>query len=356
MKVFFLCKRYYTNKDLLSERFGRLFHLPVGLARLGIEVEVHALDYRHSQPLTATHEGVAFNAVPASITRLPSAHRHIQRVARQVRPDCIVASGDSHIGFWGSRLATDVGAAFAFDVYDYYPVFGTNRIPGMRRLFALAVHRSDITFCASTPLMQRLSNQSKRVILVENGVDREVFRSYQKHEARQALGLPPDTPLIGYFGSITPDRGPLLFDAVEMIKASLPGVSLLLAGSVQGVTLPTESVIYKGVLPQDKLPLLISACDIATVPYARSEFNDMAGPCKIAEYLACGVPVVATRVAGHELFFKDAPESLCEPDADDLGAALLRQMAEPKVAPFPARLDWAYISSRVSDELALLGA
>ena len=32
--ILFLGKRFYTNKDALQERFGRIFHLPMEWARL----------------------------------------------------------------------------------------------------------------------------------------------------------------------------------------------------------------------------------------------------------------------------------------------------------------------------------
>jgi glycosyltransferase involved in cell wall biosynthesis len=354
MKIFFLSKRYYTNKDLLVDRFGRLYHLPVGLQQLGNQVKCCALDYRNSSASVVDYEGVEFRSIPISLTRLHQAYRYIKERVRQTRPDVIVASGDSHIGYFGSRLAEEVGASFAFDVYDYYPSFGTNRIPGMGRLFETAVRNADITLCASTPLIETLSPLAKRVMLVENGVDRQLFFPRDKQSARTNTGLPLDAPLVGYFGSMTPTRGPILFDAVGRIKSDKPGITLVLAGKLQGISLPQESIIYLGELPQSQLPPLISACDVATVPYSRSSFNDMSGACKIAEYLACGTPVVATRIAGHESDFLDTPEAMCRPDAIDFAQALLRQLDRPRIAKFPSRLDWVDISSRLVSGLASL--
>ena len=46
MRIYLICKRYYTNKDLIKERFGRLYHLPKEWAANGAEVWVNAIDYR----------------------------------------------------------------------------------------------------------------------------------------------------------------------------------------------------------------------------------------------------------------------------------------------------------------------
>jgi glycosyltransferase involved in cell wall biosynthesis len=77
----------------------------------------------------------------------------------------------------------------------------------------------------------------------------------------------------------------------------------------------------------------------------------MAGPCKIAEYLACGKPVVATRISGHERIFRDAPESLCEPDPEDMARALRRQLTHPVVAPLPESMDWKHIGRALHESL-----
>jgi glycosyltransferase involved in cell wall biosynthesis len=343
VKVLFLCKRYYTNKDLLLDRFGRLFHIPVQLSRQGATVSVLALDYRSDRQISAEIDGVKFETVPATLRRFPFVIGKLKREVGRIAPDVIVASGDSHIGFIGRRLAATLGAKFVFDVYDYYPAFKGNRVPGMRAMFESAVRDADLTFCASRPLMDLLAGQCGRTILIENGVDRELFFPRDKQVVRNQLGLSTDAMLVGYFGSITPTRGPLLFEAVERLRSDLPGLGILLSGKVSEVDLNRPGVMYRGELPQSEIPAMISACDVVTVPYARDPFNNMAGPCKVAEYLACEKPVVATRVAGHSEVFKVAPSSLCEPQSADVARALLQQFRDPKLEPFPECLDWAQI-------------
>ncbi len=77
----------------------------------------------------------------------------------------------------------------------------------------------------------------------------------------------------------------------------------------------------------------------------------MAGACKIAEYLACGKPVVATRISGHEQIFMEAPNSLCDPDPDDMAAAIRRQLTNPEIVSFPEYLSWSHIARTLYDEL-----
>lgn len=351
MKILVLCKRYYTNKDLLKDRFGRLYHLPVELSILGVHISVTVIDYRNPHSEEITEKGVLFRTVPATLARLFSLPFHLYRSAQMIRPDIIIASGDSHIGYIAMQLAHRLRARFVFDVYDYYPVFRGNRIPGMKSMFRLAVKAADRVLCTSMALMRRLAPLNSHILLVENGVDNHLFASDDMLNARSKLGLNSAFPLIGYFGSITPTRGPLLVEACRLLHKEIPTLQLMLAGRVSDVIIDEPWIIYQGEMAQDALPLFINACNVVTIPYANDPFNSMTGACKIAEYLACAKPIVVTRVSSHEEIFKDAPGSLCEPNPDDMATAIQRQLTNPEIVSFPEHLSWAYIACTLHDEL-----
>ena len=352
MKILALCKRFYTNKDLLLDRFGRLYHLPVQLEKLGCSVVVIALDYRSNEELGATHDGVEFRSVPMRFGSIFRTWSRLVTATDQFRPHVILASGDSHIGYMASRLARRVNARFAFDVYDYYPAFRGNRIPGMGWMFREAVRRADLVICASNPLVQRLSQSSTRVVLAENGVDRSIFRPIDKRVARSQLGIPPDVPVVGYFGSLTPEQGPILFEAAQILRQRLPQIRLLVAGH-SSVRLSTDSFVsYLGALPQEHLPILMAASDVLAIPYAPGAQINVAAPCKVAEYIACERPVVATDVSDHADQFPNTPQSICSPSAQSLANAIIAQLDHPQIEPFPPRFDWADIGARLHKELS----
>ncbi|MDF3030873.1 MAG: glycosyltransferase [Moraxellaceae bacterium] len=354
MRFIFLCKRYYTNKDLLDDRFGRLYHLPVELARRGHAVEVLALDYRHVRGETRRLEGVDFTALPAAPLVLPLLPLRLLARLRRAPCDVVVASGDSHIGYLGLLGARVLKARFAFDIYDYYPAFPGNRLPGMKSMFAAAAASAELLLCASPPLMERLQPLNARRLLVENGVDRQLFRALPgTSKARQCSG---EGPVIGYFGSISASRGPLLVEACRRLRGKWPGLRLLMAGVAQDVSLDEAWIDYRGALPQQELPALIAACDVLAVPYASTPFNDMSGACKLAEYLACERPIVATRIAGHETVLGSGAQGLCGQDPDDMARAIERQMQDPEILPFPAHLDWRAIAAQMERALARSGA
>lgn len=354
MNVHLLCKRYYTNKDLLQDRYGRLYHLPTQLVRLGAVASVTAIDYRGSTVEQLNAEGVTFRTAPATPVKLPGLLPHLNRTIPASRPDLLIASGDSHIGYIGSWIAERLRIPFVFDVYDYYPAFRGNRIPGMKAMFKSSIKKARRVLCASEQLRRRVSKLNENALVIENGVDRQLFAPGDMREARLAFNLDLEAPLIGYFGSITPTRGPLLIDACRLLRKEMPSLNVVLAGpTTQRVDEPW--IRYLGPLPQTSVVGLIRACDVVTVPYAPDSFNNMAGASKIPEYLACRKPVVATRVSDHEEIFKAAPTSLCDPEPEDMARALRRQLTNPVIAPFPHTLGWESIARRLYESLSTIG-
>ena len=351
MRLLFLCKRYYTNKDLIEDRFGRLYHLPVGLCRRGDLINVIALDYRNPSVVEVRSDGVAFQTLPATPGKILSVPSAVMRRVKAFAPDVILASGDSHIGFLGLLVAGRIGSKFVFDVYDYYPAFRGNRIPGFKAMFRKAVSNADLVLCASLPLFERLASLNTKRLLIENGVDRNLFKPEDMRLARESLGIPEDSVVIGYFGSINADRGPLLIEACRELRREFPNLCLLMAGKARQVDLEASWIRYLGELPQALLPKLIAACDVVTLPYANDPFNSMTGACKIAEYLACEKPVVATRVAGHEAMFRDAPASLCDPNPLGMLTALKQQAGLRQIAKFPESLEWKFIAGMLWEHL-----
>lgn len=355
MRFLLLCKRYYTNHDLLEDRFGRLFHLPVQLARQGHRGRVLAADYRHATARHLSLPGVEFQALPVNARRLPGFVRRLGREARAFGPDLVLASGDSYLGFLGLRLARRLGVPFAFDLYDDYAGFRSGRIPGMGGLLRYTLRRADLLITASHALGARYRRLNPALVTVENGVDLALFRPMPRAGARAALGLPGDIPVVGFFGSMEPGRGlDTLLAALARLRTRQPELRLLLAG-YDAIGLPPDQpgIDYRGVLPQARIPELINACDVVTIPYPDNGLWRVCNPCKIAEYLACEVPVVATRVADHEKIFADAGQGLCRPeDPADMARAIQAQLQSPQRVAMDGRLSWEHLGERLAGALA----
>jgi glycosyltransferase involved in cell wall biosynthesis len=356
MKFLLLCKRYYTNRDLIEDRFGRLFHLPLHLVNAGNTGLVIALDYRGGNMRETCIDGLRFVSLPLTILQASKLPGNVRRILNIFQPDLVIASGDSHIGALGAFIARSRSIPFVFDVYDDYRVFGTNRIPGMKMLFEYAQRRADLVIFASELLRKQMMHLPLSSIVLENGVDRKLFRHLNRDEARAVAGVDVTDPVIGYFGSIASMHGVgTLVEAARELRVYYPELCLLIAGQLgQGIDLDLKLpwIDYRGLIDQSQVPQLINACNVVVIPYHQGPQVDVSNACKLAEYLACEVPVVSTDVADYAKFITDAPQAICKPgDSVDLARAIKAQIENPQLAPFPEILAWEALGERLSNAL-----
>lgn len=154
----------------------------------------------------------------------------------------------------------------------------------------------DAVFCTSHTLLEYASELNKKVFLFPAGVEFDKFQA-----ARHNDEVPPDLlsingPVIGYVGAISG-----VFDQalVEYAARALPEVSFVLIGPVvTDVSLLSAIPNLKllGKRQHDAMPPYIKGFDVALIPYLKNSFTDAVYSCKLNEYMAMGVPVVATNM------------------------------------------------------------
>jgi glycosyltransferase involved in cell wall biosynthesis len=164
-------------------------------------------------------------------------------------------------------------------------------------LWRRAIRSADLVTAAGPQLAELL--QSHRV----GGHDVEVlpmaadpeFVPLDRNECRQQLGLPRDSFLLGYVGSWAPNRGTdMLLNAFRQARLVQPDLKLVLSGRPPAYALDEPGVIGSGYIPDEQLPSLINALDVACVITANTSFGRYSYPAKLCEAMACNVPVVAT--------------------------------------------------------------
>jgi glycosyltransferase involved in cell wall biosynthesis len=92
-----------------------------------------------------------------------------------------------------------------------------------------------------------------------------------------------------------------------------------------------EEFIFTGMVDYNEIPLFINLADICVAPFI-SKRNDKTGvsPLKVYEYMACGKPVVASRVEGLDFLEEEGAGRLVEPeDVNDLEKALGDLLQDP---------------------------
>lgn len=145
----------------------------------------------------------------------------------------------------------------------------------------------------------------ERIRVVPCGVDLSLFKPLDVNEARQTLGLNGEKVIV-YVGRIEPIKGlelllrsAAIIETEERLKVMIIGGDLNHEGEVkrlQGMAqqLGIEDVLeFVGIVDQRQLPLYYNAADVCVVPSHYESFGLVA-----LEALACGTPVVASRVGG----------------------------------------------------------
>lgn len=363
MSVLFIGKRFYTNRDALRERYGRIHQLPWQWAQAGICTRLWLVDY-HTRETVSERDG-ALEVVSTSVRNSAMIHRYRAEVrsGRQAsaKPSVVVASGDCYIGLLAYRLAKRLGARFVFDVYDKYDEFGGyRRVPGFDP-FSFLLRRAHARLFASRALMVQVGVDPNHDFLAPNGIDAQRFRPLDKTVSRHVHGLLDDgTTLVGYFGGMTPDRGvDDLIAAVRKLRADGLAIELVLGGKARAeMDLAAPGVRYLGNVPYESMPSLLASCDLLAVPYRRSAFMDAGASNKIAEAIACARPLVLTRTPN---FLANFPEQavalqdvLADPGSvDGLAAAIIKQSERQLLVEMPQGFDWRAIAATLAGQLQL---
>jgi glycosyltransferase involved in cell wall biosynthesis len=134
--------------------------------------------------------------------------------------------------------------------------------------------------------------------VIPNGVDTTIFRPGRRHEARTALGLSPDAFIVllttGSHGSMWKDDR-MLKDAVRRLSERPLGrpIEFLAVGRESAVVAgtPTRSIPFQH--DQRTMARYFQAADL----YLHAARADTS-PLTVLEAMACGTPVIATRVGG----------------------------------------------------------
>lgn len=355
MRILFVGKRFYTNRDAYEERFGRIYQLPYWWASGGHSVHLWLADY-HSREGHVDNDGaLTIETTPTSRIRFFTKTIAACFGTRpSKRPDIVVASGDCYVGLLAYMVARFSRARFVFDVYDRYDVFdGYRRLPGFDPLTFL-LRRADVATYASVKVLEKFRRLSKRALLVPNGVDISEFKPLPMRGSRKLLGLPEKASLVGYFGSMEPERGIAdLIEAMASLRNSGIDVDLVIGGKAgPAIDLGQTWVHYLGNLPFEQMPAALASCDLLALPYRQGSFVDNASSCKIAEYIAMERPIVATRSPNLTQNFPEQAEQLngllaTPGDVKELARCLQSQLAERRLVDMPAGMSWREISEQV---------
>ncbi len=294
-------------------------------------IAVHTLRYPHLPRL-----------YPALKTR--ALVRHLERQGKDF--DLVHCHSLYDLGLSALALKAKFGWPYLLSCYgsDVNWLFGEGGITAsaeIARASREALRGADRVICVSGDLADkvcRLGVAPERVTVVPNGMDPQAFAPGDRSEARRGLGWPLERKVILYVGNIFRTKGldELAEAAAQLARDGREDFLVVLAGPegeygpqlrerIAGLGLG-ERCLLLGAQPHERVPELMRACDIFCLPSWRE-----GSPTVIPEALACGKPVVATRVGGIPELLSDPRLGLLVPprDSSALAEALAAALERP---------------------------
>ena len=166
------------------------------------------------------------------------------------------------------------------------------------RLEAEQVGQVEVALATSTELRNKLLQWREEVHLLPNAVDFEHFHKATAEEQEVAEDIRDlDGTLIGYVGSL---EYRVDADIMEAVLQAHPDKKLVAIGPVLKEHLPFERLekyenfVFLGPRKFEELPAYLKAFSCGIIPFRKTGVTRSIYPLKGNEYLAAGLPVVAT--------------------------------------------------------------
>lgn len=182
-----------------------------------------------------------------------------------------------------------------------------------------------------------------KIIVIENGANTDLFKPMDAVRAKTQLSLQHSVSYICFIGGFSRWQGidnfvkamPSVLKECVNARALVVGdgemkYELLELAIQLGIS---DKVIFTGKVPYDQVMLYINASEICVAPFVR-ERNQRIGlsPLKLCEYMACGKPVVASRISGLEILEENKAGLLVNPeDYAELAQAIIKLLREPSL-------------------------
>jgi len=198
-----------------------------------------------------------------------------------------------------------IRGALVFDCLDDAPSLAPSRplADALRAALERGLPHVDGMLVVNRYLLEswgRLLPEHAASAILEHGVDMKLFRPLdpeRKAATRRALELAPDRRLIGYLGRVD-ER--LSYEDLMTLLAVDERAVILFVGEVSPAgrdifqRLDPRRVLPVGPVRSDRAAELVAAADVLIFPFRREPHLEFVRGLKLYEYLATGLPVLAT--------------------------------------------------------------
>lgn len=320
-----------------------------------LQEEIGGLTVHHPRYFLLPKVSMPFHAI---LMFLGSVAR-VRSLNRSAKIDCI----DAHFVYPDGLAALLLGKILGVPVtvsargtdINLYPSFRL-----IRPMIRWTLSKADGVIAVSSALkdaMVRLGVHPDKIQVIPNGVDAQRFHLLDREEAKRKLNLPREILLLVSVGALIRLKGhPTLVRAFARIAPRHPELMLYILGEgplrselealVCELNLQ-DRVSLPGKRPNEELPQWFNAAELSLLTSAREGWPNV-----VTESLACGTPVVATRVGGvpeilHSQELGIVVDQTIESVADGLERALLTNWDRETISEQTRVRTWTTVAGEV---------
>jgi teichuronic acid biosynthesis glycosyltransferase TuaC len=272
---------------------------------------------------------------------LASIRGTVRRILKDFRPEIVLACWAHPDGWAAVRIARELGVPAMIKVIGSdVLVLGQRR--RRRQALAEALIAADGVIAVSRDLAEHvveLGVDARKVHVVPEGIDVELFTPGNQGAARAARGVPADAKMVLFVGNLLLSKGAgvLIEACAKLAQKGVPFLTYLVGrgkdesklrkmAQAQGVA---DRAIFAGACGQETLVDWYRAADVVALP----SFSEGI-PNALREAMQCRRPFVASRVGGIPEISDPAISRLVKPgNAGELAEALEAML------DFPPKVD-----------------
>jgi glycosyltransferase involved in cell wall biosynthesis len=336
--------RVKRHSEALAERGDRVDAITLAEGRTGLinGVNVIGLElprYRGSSRSSYVQSYLKFFMMAARKARELSRERPYDLAIVCTMPDAAILAA-LPLRRRGTRLV--------LDVHDTMPELYRDKFPGrlgaagarvMMMEERLSARWADLVLAVHEPHRERLARSGiapEKIKVVMNLPDNRFFKADPR--ARRDRGA---FTLVCH-GTIARRMGlDLALRAVARLRDRIPELRLMAIGAgdylgaihrlVDELKL-NDRVIFKGMMPIEELPNVLSTADCGVVPNRASSATHLMLPVKLLDFAVLGIPAIAPRLRTIEYYFGNSAVRFFNPgDVDDLAAAIEHLHRSPEL-------------------------
>jgi glycosyltransferase involved in cell wall biosynthesis len=314
--------------DLATFPVGR----PISIPNLTIHRAANPLRIRRVPVGFSLRKIVLDLALAPQIARLIRRHRYHAIHALQEGVCLALPLGRAA----GIPVVYDVQSSLA----DQMVTHGIFRLPPaqwvLRRIERVLLARADrvVPFCGLAPqLRARAPTARIQEWPAPAGLERATPAAVAS--LRNELGLANGAPVVVYTGTFEPYQGlPMLLAAIPAIRAAVPDAVFVLVGRDPAQSVEVDRLVAAlpdtgavRIVPRQPRQTIPAYLALATVLVSPRAYGDNL-PLKIFDYLAAGIPIVATDIAAHRALLDSTRAEMPQPTGPSLERALVRVLTD----------------------------